>query len=324
MFNNNPIILTEKDVKYIIPDVIMAKHIKDIILVTGGDGMVGNYFKTVPGAVVLGRDDLDVTKPKTIEAAVKKYAPKAIVHLAAMTDVDYAQDHPGEAFAVNALGTYKVAQVAKKYGIHLVYVSTGAVFYGQAQMPYTVKSKPNPRSIYAKSKRMGEEFVQSLCDKYSIVRTGWVFGGFQKDKKFVAAIARQIWAGNTQLKAIDDAFGCPTYGKDLRDVILQLIETADYGVFHAVNQGYASRYQIARLIAREIGDSSIKVSRAQTADFPAFNAPRPKFEVIEQNLPLRSWKKAVKEYLADWQDLHKASAKSKTVLSKRIAKQVVA
>lgn len=271
------------------------------ILITGGHGMVGSYFSSEKECILLGKEELDVTKKVQIKKAIEKYNPKAIVHLAALTDVDYAQEHPEKAFQVNALGTHNMASMAKKHDIHLVYVSTGAVFYGQAKKPYKTSSSPNPRSIYAKSKRMGEEFIEAVCDKYSIVRTGWIFGGFEKDKKFVAAIAKQIWGGNKEIMAVTDAFGCPTYGKDLVDTILKIIANQQYGLFHAVNKGFASRYQIAKLIAKELSEK-VKVSKASTDDFPGFIAPRPKFEVVEQSLSMRTWQSSLKEYLFEWQE----------------------
>lgn len=283
--------------------------------------MVGNYFAGDKRCLVLGHDQLDITKPSQIKKIIKKYSPRAIVHLAAITNVDWAESHPGQTFAVNSVGTYNLAQLAKRHNLHLVYVSTGAVFAGQAKKPYTTDSKPKPRSIYAKSKRMGEVFVKNICPKYSIVRTGWVFGGFNKDKKFVAAIAKQIWDGVRKLKAVDDSFGCPTYGKDLKNAILDLIDKEKYGLFHAVNRGFASRYTVAKEIVKNLGEKT-KVYRAKSSDFPSFIAPRPKFEVIAQNLKLRSWKSALREYLTDWQDLKKPKSKKKSLLLKVSKKEL--
>lgn len=277
------------------------------VLVTGGDGMVGNYFTAYKNCIVLGKSEFDVTKPATMRRALAQYKPDAIVHLAAMTNVDAAEKTPNKAFQVNAEGARKVAELAQKHGLHMVYVSTGAVFSGKARRPYTTNSKTDPVNTYALSKRIGEEYVSTICDKHSIVRTGWVFGGFERDKKFVALIAKQIWQGNKDIKAVADTFGCPTYGKDLAEAILLLIEHQAFGLFHGVNKGHASRYEIAKVIASTVGNR-VKVKSASIKEFPSFGAPRPRFEVIEQNIPMRSWRSALREYLADWQDLREGSA----------------
>jgi dTDP-4-dehydrorhamnose reductase len=276
--------------------------VSEKILITGGNGMVGHYFTNVPNCVVLGRDEFDITKPAMMAKAIKKYQPKAIIHLAALTDVDLAQKKPELAYKTNTIGTYNVAVLAKKYGIHLVYVSTGSVFSGRSKKPYTIKSQPMPLNVYAESKKLGEDIVKNVCKEFSIVRTGWVFGGFERDKKFVALIAKQVWDGKKEIKAISDTFGCPTYAKDLAEAILTLIENEQFGIFHAVNKGHASRYLISKQIVKALGEK-VKVKTASSKDFPNFGAPRPTFEVIEQNLPLRTWQSALREYLLDWQKL---------------------
>ncbi len=270
------------------------------ILITGGRGMVGQYFEIYPNCYITHKDELDVTDRKGVRDFVQKLKPKTIIHLAAETDVDLCERNPELAYRVNAEGAENVAYASSEIECLLVYLSSAGIFSGEGSKPYRVGDKPCPVNVYAKSKLMGEKLVEELASRHLVVRTGWIFGGFDKDRKFVSLIANQIWNGVRVIRAIDDILGCPTYGKDLASAILAQIKNLDGSIAHVVNQGFASRFEIASEIARVL-DPAVQVEAAKSTDFPSFNARRPKFEVIEPTVSLRPWQNALQEYLLEWQ-----------------------
>lgn len=272
------------------------------ILITGGRGALGQYFKEYSDCIITGKSEVDVTDFKTAQSYVRKLNPDSIIHLAAETDVDLCEDNPKLAYQINTEGTKNMAILAREQKCPIIYVSTAGVFSGKGDTPFTVNDKPFPVSIYANSKWRGEKEIQKIIPDHIIIRTGWVFGGFEKDNKFVGQIVRQIWQGAEKIKAVDDIFGCPTYGHDLVKSILDLVSSQKRGIFHIVNSGFASRFQIALEIAK-ILKPGIQVLPAKSSDFPKFSAPRPKFEVIQPSLDLRSWQAALKEYLLQWKAL---------------------
>lgn len=278
---------------------------KKKILITGGKGMLGQYFEEFPFCHITQKEVLDVTNLKSILKYIKLLKANTIIHLAAETDVDFCQQNPDIAYKVNAQGAKNVSLAAKIMNCLLVYLSTATVFSGKGSKPFKVDDIPNPVNVYAKSKLEGEILIRRIAPKYLIVRTGWVFGGFERDKRFVSLIANQIWSGAKKVFAVDDSFGCPTYGKDLASAILKLIDDEYTGIVHVVNKGYTSRFELASKIAKNL-NPSILVEVAKPNMFPSFSAPRPKFQVIEPTVVLRSWQKALREYLEEWIKLRKS------------------
>ncbi len=277
------------------------------IIVTGGGGMVGQYFESFPNCRLFSKRELDIIDKETVLTLTRKLQPRTIVHLAAETDVDFCQNNSDTCFQINCTGAKNVAEAANEVGAHMIYISTASVFSGRGLQAFGVSDLPQPLNAYAKSKLNGELEVRQTTSNSIVIRTGWLFGGFDRDKKFVSMIAQQIWDGKKVIKAVDDNIGCPTYCKDLVECILHIAETGQTGIAHIINQGHASRFEIACEIAREI-DPSVKVEKASPDEFPAFYAPRPKFEVIEPTVSLRSWQDALDEYLRNWIKIKKESS----------------
>lgn len=275
------------------------------ILITGGKGMIGQYFENFPFCYITNRQELDVTNLKRVKEYIKSFNPTAIIHLAAETDVDFCEKNPNTAYKINSEGAKNVAEAAKQQNCLIVYLSTAAVFSGEGSKPFIIDDTPNPVNVYGKSKLEGERLVKKITDKYLIIRTGWIFGGFERDKKFVSLIANQIWNGSKKVSAVDDIYGCPTYGKDLASAISQLIDKKKLGIVHVVNKGYVSRFEIAIEIAK-ILDPTVEIEPVKSTKFPAFNALRPKFEVIKSTVLLRPWQQALKGYLQEWIRLRKS------------------
>jgi dTDP-4-dehydrorhamnose reductase len=285
------------------------------MLVTGAAGMLGSalcptlmqrghtVFETDLAPVDEGIECLDVRSYKQIEEIVGKVKPDMVMHLAAETDVDKCELEPDHAFLTNTISTQNVSLVCQKQGIVMVYISTIGVFYGDKPEPYTEFDNPNPINVYGRSKLEGEKIVQSLLERYYIVRAGWMVGGGPKrDKKFVGKIIKRM-TETTVLKAVNDKIGSPTYTVDFSKCLADLIETGYYGLYHCTNKGYGSRFDVAKKIVDFLGRSDVTVEPVSSAYFP-LPAARARSE-MSRNYKLellgkdttRNWEDALKEYI---------------------------
>ena len=282
------------------------------ILVTGAGGMVGSYVPSVFGDLELTLTDvvpevaqMDVADPEAVMRAVVDAQPDVVLHLAAATDVDQCEKDHDLAFRVNAIGTQNVALATRAVGAELVYISTAGVFDGEKHEPYTEFDDPAPGNVYGHSKLAGERVVSTLLDRFYIVRAGWMIGGGAKDKKFVGKIVSQIEEGQTELRAVDDKFGSPTYARDLLEGIRRLLQTGYSGLYHMVNGGCCSRYDVAVEIRSILGRPEIQIEPVSSAHFP-LPAPRVRSEAMRNYKlellglePQRSWQEALRAYVED-------------------------
>lgn len=279
------------------------------ILVTGAGGMVGSYATTAFAGdtlwltdIVPGCEPLDVRDARAVMGAVDQFHPDIVLHLAAATDVDRCEQDPDWAFHSNAIGTSNVALACQQHGATLVYISTGSVFPGDAPDPYTEFDEPKPGNVYASAKLAGEHAVETLLDRYFIVRAAWMIGGGERDKKFLGKIARLLLATQT-VKVVHDKFGSLTYAKDLLGGIRRLLDTGCYGTYHMANTGACSRYDVALELRALLGQAQVAVEPVSSATFP-LPAPRPRSEAI-RNLkielmglpPMRPWREALADYV---------------------------
>ena len=254
--------------------------------ITGENGVVKSDIKDVNGMLSI----------------VKDFRPEVIFHLAAETDVDRCELQPEHANATNWRGTENIVQICKELDITMVYISTGAVFDGEKEGGYTELDKPNPISVYGSSKLKGEEAVLSLLKKYYIVRAGWMIGGHNKDKKFVWKIV-QLLNTKKEISVVIDKTGSPTFTNDFSNGIIDIVESGKHGLYHCVNKGICTRYDIAVKIAEYLGKKDV-VIRPVTSDAFPLPAPRGKSEaMINYNLSkigldkTRPWQDALKDYL---------------------------
>jgi dTDP-4-dehydrorhamnose reductase len=287
-----------------------------MILVTGANGMTASHLLDVYQENELFRTDLvespsihrmDIRDKEDVMRTVSKVRPSLVLHLAAETDVDRCEQEPDHAYRSNLIGTLNVTLACKQFDIDLVYVSTAGLFDGMKNEPYTEFDPPGPVNIYARSKLEGEKIVQTLHPRHYVVRAGWMFGGRQRDKKFVGKVAARCIEGGdkAEIKAVDDKFGSPTYAKDLLATVQRLSGSGLYGLYHTVNTGSASRYDVAVEIARFLETGS-RVTRS-TSDSFVLPAPRPRSEVARNyKLELvglnhmQCWQNALCDYLASW------------------------
>lgn len=273
------------------------------ILVTGGMGTVGSYVKAIfnEGAVfIMGKMDLDVTKIDKVNKVFNKIKPTAIIHLAALTNVDLCEKNPNLAKQINIIGTKNIVSMAKKYDIPLVYISTSAVFNGKELINegYSEKDIPQPVNIYAKTKLLGEKIVQQNIKNYIIVRGAWMIGGGKKEKKFISYIFNKIKNGDT-VQVVNDKFGTLTYAKDLLEFVKERLSKKEFGLYHFGSTGMCSRYDIANFIKNALKSQSIIEPVSSKEFIKQFPAPRPIYEVIKSvNFPFKkSWQSVLRKYV---------------------------
>lgn len=284
------------------------------VLVTGAAGVVGGYVAEVfaDHEIVLTdiRGDyerLDIRDPVECRRVIGGFGPELVLHLAAATDVDQCEKDPDFAFATNAIGTQNVALAAREAGAVLVYISTAGVFSGdKPDAPYTEFDTPGPANVYGESKLAGERIVETLLDRFYICRAGWMIGGGEKDKKFIGKLVEIIESGTTELRAVNDKFGTPTYARDLATGIRSLVETGYYGLYHMVNRGGSStRYDVAVALLELLGRTELTVEPVSSAFFP-LPAPRARSEaMVNYKLELlgingqRHWRDALEYYVRE-------------------------
>jgi len=273
------------------------------VLVIGSNGQLGRdvvlLFKNHYEVIGLGREELDITQLEQCKHQISKICPDVIIHCAAFTAVDLAESDEDQAYRVNANGTRNLAVASEIVGAKLCYISTDYVFDGTATTPYKEYDNTNPTGVYGKSKRAGEILVQSLCSRYFIVRTSWVYG--LHGSNFVKTMLN-LANERDQLSVVNDQIGSPTFTEDLAAFLLELINTENYGIYHASNSGDCSWYDFARAIF-EIKSVPIEVKPCSTEEFPR-PAPRPKYSVLDHQSirnngfsDLRNWKEALEDFL---------------------------
>ena len=249
---------------------------------------------------------LDITDEKAVKETVEYVHPDVIIHCAAWTAVDAAEDEENKekVHAINALGTQYIAEAAKAVDAKMVYISTDYVFDGQGQRPWQPDDKCYaPLNVYGQSKLDGELAVSSILDKYFIVRIAWVFG--LNGKNFIKTM---INVGKTHdtVRVVNDQIGTPTYTLDLARLLVDMIETDKYGYYHATNEGgFISWYDFCCEFYKQYG-LDIKVIPVTTDEYGLSKAARPfnsrleKSKLVEAGFkPLPDWKDAVRRYLAE-------------------------
>ncbi|MCE5169392.1 dTDP-4-dehydrorhamnose reductase [Paenibacillus profundus] len=274
------------------------------ILVTGANGQLGadvvRLFSEKGHHVVgLGRVQLDITNAIMCNNVIDEIQPDAVIHCAAYTAVDNAETDQDNAYLVNAIGTRNIAVAAERIKAKMCYISTDYVFDGTSSSPYYEYDNTNPLTVYGKSKRAGEQLVQSLCSRWFIVRTSWVYGA--SGNNFVKTMLK-IGEERDSLQVVNDQWGSPTYTCDLTLFLEELVMTEKYGIYHASNTGICTWYEFAQAIFEE-AKMPVKVEPCTTEQFPR-PAPRPRYSAMEPMAirvnglaPIRHWREALKDYM---------------------------
>lgn len=276
------------------------------ILVTGASGQLGYDVERElerRGIEHLGTSsrELDITDREAVERLMAAYRPDAAIHCAAYTKVDLAEDEPERCWAVNADGTRNLAAACREIGAKMLYISTDYVFPGTGEQLRRTDDPVSPVNTYGRSKLAGELAVQSLLEKYFIVRISWVFG--KNGNNFVKTMLR-LAETKAELSVVCDQIGSPTYTADLAPLLCDMVQTERYGVYHATNEGTCAWSEFAEAIF-ELAGRQVVVHPIPTSAYPT-RAARPlnsrmSKECLHSNgfQELPEWKNALARYLKE-------------------------
>jgi len=258
------------------------------VLVTGSNGQLGSEIKALTDGMNLpfrfyytDADSLDITDICQIDAFVADYHIQYLINCAAYTAVDKAETDAERAYAINARAVANVGQVAKKYGVKVIHISTDFVFDGKSTVPYTEKMAALPLSVYGKSKLEGEEALQAAGGDWIILRTSWMYS--QYGANFVKTMIR-IMHERELLTIVDDQRGTPTYAADLAEMIIHILQFSEEnewktGIYHFSNKGETTWFKFAVLIKKLAGIASCELIPIQSHEYPSA-ARRPAYSVM--------------------------------------------
>jgi len=299
------------------------------ILITGAKGQLGKkLIETLSDhdLILTDSEEMDITDKSKVTEVIGREKPDFIVHAAAYTAVDKAEEMKELCYKVNALGTKNLAEVAQAQHTTLLYVSTDYVFDGLGKTPLKETDPTSPVNYYGQTKLDGENFIRNICEKYYILRTSWLYGELPKDhpgSNFVETMLK-LAATNPEVKVVSDQIGSPTYTKDLCTVIKEIVTRSPengkrppegrssfggitdndvpFGTYHVTGEGQASWYDFAREI---FDQASVKtqLTAITTKEFPR-PAKRPAYSYLSKEklksvgLPIRPWQEALHEYLS--------------------------
>lgn len=274
------------------------------VLVTGVKGQLGydvvnELKKRNMEAVGVDVEEMDITNEQLVDKTIREVQPDAVIHCAAYTAVDAAEDNEELCRKVNADGTRYIAKACKNLDIKMLYLSTDYVFDGTGTRPWEPEDERHPLNIYGQTKYEGELAIQENLQKYFIVRIAWVFG--VNGKNFIKAVLNK-GKETGSITVVNDQFGSPTYTYDLARLLVDMIETDKYGIYHATNEGICSWYEFAVEIFKQ-AKLPVTVTPVSSNEYKA-KAKRPENsrmskEKLTQNgfERLPAWQDALKRYL---------------------------
>ncbi|WP_418462916.1 dTDP-4-dehydrorhamnose reductase [Frisingicoccus sp.] len=274
------------------------------ILVTGVKGQLG--YDVVRegesrGLEMFGTDvdNMDITDAGQVKQVIEAYKPDAVIHCAAYTAVDAAEDNQELCRKINVDGTRNIAEVCKSMDIPMMYFSTDYIFNGQGENFWKEDDEKQPLNVYGQTKYEGELAVQELVQKYFILRISWVFG--VNGNNFIKTMLR-LGKERGAVGVVSDQIGSPTYTYDLAKLVVDMIQTDKYGAYHVTNDGLCSWYEFACEIFKQAG-LDVKVTPLTTAEYPAkaarpFNSRMSKDKLVNAGFEmLPGWQDALRRYL---------------------------
>ena len=268
------------------------------VLVTGVKGQLGHDVMdelAAKGIEGIGVDveEMDITDAAACEKVITEAKPDAVIHCAAYTAVDAAEDNVELCRKVNAEGTRNIAKVCKALDIKMMYISTDYVFNGEGLRPWEPDDHREPLNVYGLTKYEGEIAVEQNLEKYFIVRIAWVFG--VNGKNFIKTMLR-LGQERGAVSVVNDQIGSPTYTYDLSKLLVAMIQTDKYGRYHATNEGLCSWYEFAKEIFRQAG-MDVPVTPVSSDQFPAKAARPSNSRLSKEKLSENGF-----ERLPAWQD----------------------
>lgn len=245
------------------------------ILVTGVAGQLGHDVieeleKFSIEYIACDKEEFDLCDKHATEDFIIKNKPDGVIHCAAYTAVDKAEDEESVCRKINTDASENIARACERIGAKMIYISTDYVFGGDGEIPYETDDKKNPQNVYGQTKLDGENKVLGLCSKSFVVRTSWVYG--INGNNFVKTM-RKLAETRTELNVVADQIGSPTYTRDLAKLLAEMIQTEKYGVYHATNEGFISWAEFAEMIMEKSG-LSVKINHIPTSEYPV-KAKRP-------------------------------------------------
>ncbi len=276
------------------------------VLVTGAKGQLG--YDIVQQLELqnienlgIGRNEIDITDKQATIRFIGEYKPNVVIHCAAYTSVDKAEDEKEKCYSTNVNGTSYIAEACSKVDAAMVYISTDYVFNGDNKDPYETSHIPNPICYYGQTKYFGELEVKKYLEKYYIVRVSWVFG--QNGCNFVKTMLN-LGKQRSEIKVVADQIGSPTYTLDAAKMICKLFTTGKYGTYHCTNEGFCSWYEFAKEIFRLVRYDTAVIPIC-SGDYPV-KAKRPKSSRLSKHSldvdgleRLPEWKDALERFLKE-------------------------
>jgi dTDP-4-dehydrorhamnose reductase len=277
-----------------------------MILVTGVNGQLGfDVVKELNRRNIeclgIDRAELYITEKDAVNEYILKLKPECVIHCAAYTAVDKAEDEEEICSKVNVYGTENIAKACKKINAKMIYISTDYVFDGQGDAPFEIDGNIKPLSVYGKTKYEGEVKVKEILDKYFIVRISWVFGA--NGNNFINTMIR-LGKEKESLNVVCDQIGSPTYTFDLAPLLCEMAASEKYGVYHATNEGFCSWSEFATKIMKK-ANLDCKINPIPTSEYPTkairpFNSRLSKKSLVDGGFELLpSWKDALDRYLIE-------------------------
>lgn len=279
------------------------------VLVTGIKGQLGHDVmkeleKRGHEAVGVDIEEMDITDAGQVNRVMQSAAPDAVIHCSAYTAVDRAEDERELCHKVNAEGTKYIAEACARQDCKLLYLSTDYIFSGGGERPWEPDDEAEPLNVYGQTKYEGEQEIIKRLGKYFIVRISWVFG--INGNNFIKTMIR-LGKERGAVNVVDDQIGSPTYTADLAVLLVDMIESEEYGAYHASNEGICSWYEFAKEIFRAAGMGEVQVTPVSSDKFPA-KAKRPsnsrmnKEKLVEKGFnKLPTWQDALRRYLQELQ-----------------------
>ena len=276
------------------------------VFVTGVKGQLGydvmnELEKQGLEGIGVDIDEMDITDAYQVNKVIKEAAPDAVIHCAAYTAVDAAEDNEEICRKVNAQGTENIAKVCEELDIKMMYISTDYVFNGQGERPWEPDDEREPLNVYGQTKYEGELAIEEHVKKFFTVRIAWVFG--VNGKNFIKTMLN-LGKTHDHLTVVNDQTGSPTYTYDLARLLVDMIQTDKYGRYHATNEGLCTWYEFACEIFKQAG-MDVSVAPVSSDEYPA-KAKRPSNSRMDKNKltangfqPLPTWQDALSRYLKE-------------------------
>ena len=276
------------------------------VFVTGVKGQLGydvmnELEKQGLEGIGVDIDEMDITDADQVNEVIKEAAPDAVIHCAAYTAVDAAEDNEEICRKVNAQGTENIAKVCEELDIKMMYISTDYVFNGQGERPWEPDDEREPLNVYGQTKYEGELAIEEHVKKFFTVRIAWVFG--VNGKNFIKTMLN-LGKTHDHLTVVNDQTGSPTYTYDLARLLVDMIQTDKYGRYHATNEGLCTWYEFACEIFKQAG-MDVSVAPVSSDEYPA-KAKRPSNSRMDKSKltangfqPLPTWQDALSRYLKE-------------------------